>query len=87
VNVFAALHESGCGTSRTSGDVRLESAKWGKADIDQVARRFRREQSPQSPASQADHTTIVLALMLAAPAKAEGPLPQPKIGATLPARI
>jgi hypothetical protein len=22
------------GTSRTSGDVRLESAKWGKADID-----------------------------------------------------
>jgi hypothetical protein len=25
------------GTSRTSRDVRLESAKWGKADIDQVA--------------------------------------------------
>jgi hypothetical protein len=25
------------GTSRTSGDVRLESAKWAKADIDQVA--------------------------------------------------
>ena len=34
---FAALHESVVGTSRTSGDVRLESAKWGKADIDQVA--------------------------------------------------
>jgi formylmethanofuran dehydrogenase subunit D len=28
------------GTSRTSRNVRLESAKWGKADIDQVARRF-----------------------------------------------
>jgi len=28
------------GTTRTSGDVRSESAKWGKADIDQVARRF-----------------------------------------------
>ena len=25
------------GTSRTSQDVRLESAKWGKADLDQVA--------------------------------------------------
>jgi hypothetical protein len=25
------------GTSRTSGNVRLESAKWAKADIDQVA--------------------------------------------------
>jgi hypothetical protein len=25
------------GTSRTSQDVRLESAKWGKADPDQVA--------------------------------------------------
>ena len=25
------------GTSRTSGDGRLESAKWAKADIDQVA--------------------------------------------------
>jgi hypothetical protein len=25
------------GTSRTSGDVLLESAKWAKADIDQVA--------------------------------------------------
>jgi hypothetical protein len=25
------------GTSRTSGDVRLESAKWAKADIDEVA--------------------------------------------------
>ena len=24
------------GTSRTSGDVRLESAKWAKADIDQA---------------------------------------------------
>jgi hypothetical protein len=25
------------GTFRTSQDVRLESAKWGKADLDQVA--------------------------------------------------
>jgi hypothetical protein len=25
------------GTSRTLGEVRLESAKWAKADIDQVA--------------------------------------------------
>jgi hypothetical protein len=25
------------GTSRTSGDIRPESAKWAKADIDQVA--------------------------------------------------
>jgi hypothetical protein len=25
------------GTSRTSQDVRLESAKWGKADLDLVA--------------------------------------------------
>jgi hypothetical protein len=32
--MFAALHESGYGTSRTSGDVRLESAKRAKADID-----------------------------------------------------
>ena len=28
---------SACGTSRTSRDVRLESAEWGKADIDQIA--------------------------------------------------
>jgi hypothetical protein len=28
---------TGLGTSRTSRDVRLESAKWAKADIDQVA--------------------------------------------------
>jgi hypothetical protein len=31
---FAALHMSACGTSRTSRDVRLESAKGAKADID-----------------------------------------------------
>jgi len=35
--LFAAVHESALGTSRTSGDVRLESANWVKADIDQVA--------------------------------------------------
>jgi hypothetical protein len=34
---FAALHMSAAGTSRTSGHVRLESAKWDKADIEQVA--------------------------------------------------
>jgi len=34
---FAAVHESGIGTSRTSPDVRLESATSAKADIDQVA--------------------------------------------------
>jgi hypothetical protein len=32
-HLFAAAHESADGTSRTSGDVRLESAKWAKADI------------------------------------------------------
>jgi hypothetical protein len=35
--LFAAVHESDCGTSRTLGDVRLESAKRAKTDIDQVA--------------------------------------------------
>jgi hypothetical protein len=30
------VHESGVGTSRTSADVRLETAKWAKAYIDQV---------------------------------------------------
>jgi hypothetical protein len=30
--LFAAVHESESGTSRTSGDVRLEFAKWAKAD-------------------------------------------------------
>src|SRR5262245_30725938 len=34
---YAAMHDSVRGTSRTSGDVRLESAKWVKADIDRVA--------------------------------------------------
>jgi hypothetical protein len=34
---FAAAREDAIGTSRTSGDVRLESAKWGKADIDPSA--------------------------------------------------
>jgi hypothetical protein len=34
---FAALHESVPGTFRTSGNVRLESANWAKAGIDQVA--------------------------------------------------
>jgi len=34
------LLAAGIGTTRTSGDVRSESAKWGTADIDQVARRF-----------------------------------------------
>jgi hypothetical protein len=31
------LLTTGYGTSRASGNVRLESAKWAKADIDQVA--------------------------------------------------
>jgi hypothetical protein len=35
--LFATLHESVPGTSRTARDVRLESAKWAKADIDQIA--------------------------------------------------
>jgi len=34
------------GTSRTSADVRLESAKWAKADIDQVAITNRDELTP-----------------------------------------
>jgi hypothetical protein len=33
LRVLAAAY----GTSRTSGDVLLESARWAKADIDQVA--------------------------------------------------
>jgi hypothetical protein len=35
--VLLQLLTAAYGTSRTSQDVRLESAKWGKADIDQVA--------------------------------------------------
>jgi hypothetical protein len=35
--LFVAVHGSLVGTFRTSQDVRLESAKWGKADLDQVA--------------------------------------------------
>jgi hypothetical protein len=31
--LLAAMHLVPTGTSRTSGDVRLESARWGKADI------------------------------------------------------
>jgi len=31
------LLAAGCGTSRTSRDVRPESAKWAEADTDQVA--------------------------------------------------
>jgi hypothetical protein len=34
------LLRSAYGTSRTSGGVRRESAKWAKADIDEIARRF-----------------------------------------------
>jgi hypothetical protein len=51
---------------------------------------FATSNQPQLPARQADQkmmklTTIVLALMLAATAAhAEGPLPQPKLGATCP---
>jgi hypothetical protein len=33
LHLLTSLH----GTSRTSGDVRRESAKWAEADIDQVA--------------------------------------------------
>ena len=33
----AATAQTASGTSRTSQDVRLQSAKWGKADLDQVA--------------------------------------------------
>lgn len=31
--LFAAVHESACGTFRTSRDVRLESAFWVKAEV------------------------------------------------------
>jgi hypothetical protein len=31
--MFAAVHESGCGTFRTSRDVRLESGMRTKADV------------------------------------------------------
>ena len=35
--LFSAAQNDAIGTFRTSQDVRLESAKWGKADLDQVA--------------------------------------------------
>jgi len=31
--LYAAVHESGCGTFRTWGDVRSESAFGGKAEV------------------------------------------------------
>jgi hypothetical protein len=34
---FAAMQESGSGTTRTSGNVRLESEKRSKADIEQTS--------------------------------------------------
>jgi hypothetical protein len=37
MQVLLHLLTAGVGTFRTSQDVRLESAKWGKADLDQVA--------------------------------------------------
>jgi hypothetical protein len=39
---FAAVHESGCGTNRTSGDVRSSVADGGKPDIAGIAQ-FGRE--------------------------------------------
>src|SRR4051794_1389926 len=36
LGIFCAVHESAIGTFRTSGDVRLESANWAKADIDSL---------------------------------------------------
>ena len=35
--LFVAVHESLVGTSQSLRNVPLESAKWAKADIDQVA--------------------------------------------------
>src|SRR5215831_6871893 len=48
---FAAVHESASGTSRISGNVRLESANLAKAGIDQVARHQPRfyESTPYNP--------------------------------------
>jgi len=40
--LFAAVHESPCGTFRTSRDVRLESAMRAKADIGPGDREARR---------------------------------------------
>jgi hypothetical protein len=37
IQVRLEWRTSGCSTSPTSRDVRLESAKWAKADIEQVA--------------------------------------------------
>jgi hypothetical protein len=39
--VLLRLLTAGYGTSRTSGEVRPESAKWAKPDIDPVSRRSR----------------------------------------------
>ena len=39
--LIAAVHDSADGTSRTSRDVRLESAKWAKADTDHVSHQTR----------------------------------------------
>jgi len=50
------------GTSRTSRDVRLQSAKWGEADIDQVAVSYRDFMSTR-PRSR----TVQLALLLHSP--------------------
>jgi hypothetical protein len=35
--LFAAMHESGSGTKRTSGNVRSTVANGGKADVAQIA--------------------------------------------------
>jgi hypothetical protein len=51
------------GTSRTSGDVRLESAKWAKADIDQVAVTDRARARPMRGGSRADSSPLLLWLL------------------------
>jgi hypothetical protein len=53
------------GTSRTSQDVRLESAKWGKADLDQVAvtnRNFMKHALTPGSAYQLRPAPVALAL-------------------------
>jgi hypothetical protein len=39
--LFAAVHESGCGTFRTWRDVRLESAFGGRAEVEFRGRQVR----------------------------------------------
>jgi hypothetical protein len=55
------LLTAGYGTSWTSGNVRLKSAKWAKADIDQVAVTNRDFMSTRPSTTLADLFTLLFA--------------------------